>query len=71
MVTKIKEAGDLRKDGQACLRAKLGMGDSETNPLKYLNQPNRVAAGLNIVRCDLALCDTEEDSDNDITNIII
>ena len=41
------------------------MGDSELKPLKQLNQPNR-ADGLNIVRGDLALSDSEDESDNDV-----
>ena len=35
-------------------------------PLQHLNKPNRVEDGLNVVRKDLALSDSDEDNDQEL-----
>ena len=48
------------------VKAKLDIGDSEMQPLKQQYHFNRVADNLNIVRGDLALSNSEDDSDTNV-----
>ena len=64
-----KRQEDLGKHAQVCLRYKLDEEDSKMLPLQQFNKPNRVEDGLNVIRGDLTLSDSDEDNDQ-VLNIM-
>ena len=60
---KFKRQEDLGKHAKVCLKEKLEAGEPKNQPFSHLNQPNRQQDSLDVVRGDLEISDSEDESD--------
>ena len=60
---KFKRQEDLGKHAKVCLKEKLNAEEPKNQPFSQLNQPNRRQEGLDVVRGDLEINDSEDESD--------
>ena len=60
---KFKRQEDLGKHAKVCLKEKLDAEEPKMQPFSQLNQPNRRQNDLDVVRGDLEVSDSDDESD--------